>query len=102
MLAAEVDQADGAYGAAEKTGAEALEFFDRVGGEAVNDRGCEDWFSIDSMLALRNGGRTDESASGMGGGFSGVDDPDLRRKGTLDERTKKRVVSAAEHENVWV
>ncbi len=88
---------DVSYGAAEEAGAEALEFFDGVGGEAADlcrlvIVGGAAWF----------GAAVDEARGGFGGGFGGVDDLHAGGDGLFDERAQKGVVGAAEDERVWL
>ena len=94
--ATEVDELDVAYGAAEEAGAEALEFFDGVGGEE-----SEDW--------IRRGrlGWCAEVAAEIhdelvGRGFGGVDDLHPGRNCAFDDRLEEWIVGASEDESVGV
>src|SRR6266496_4855230 len=85
-LAAEVNEVDFVEGLAEEVGAEALEFFDGVGGVEGAGGGF--------------GGRGDGEVGGdgAGGGFGGVDDAHGMVEvveGGFDEWFQKRVVGTA-------
>ncbi len=92
VSAAEIDELDLADGAAEEAGAEALEFFHRVGGEAGDL-----WLAL-QVLQMRAASAlaVDEMDGGVGGGFGGVDDAHAGGDGALDERAQKRVMGAAQ------
>ena len=87
---------DVAYGAAEEAGAEALEFFDGVGGEAAEARIGWSLSVVPRGLARPLMRR----AAVVGGGFGGVDDLHAGRDGSFDERAQERVVGASEDERV--
>ena len=87
---------NGRKGAAEEVGAEALEFFDGVGGEdleVVRRPGC--WV----------GELTEEREDGVGGGLGGVDEVERMAEGcggALEQVGDERIVGAAEQKGLGV
>lgn len=97
LLAAEVNELYFAYWAAEETGAEAFEFFDGIGSEAV-DLG---WM----VVACAVGGfglAVEHTRGGFGSGFGGVDDIHACGYRAFDQRTQERIVGTPEDEGVRI